>query len=314
MNFVEYQDFLGTPIKEIPCIRGNGAPTETTNGDVGVLYMDINTGDIYKCISAENGIYIWVMLGGGTGNPGTDGYSPVATVTQTDSGAIISITDKNGTTTATIANGRTGDTGPQGEKGEKGDTGDTGPQGEKGEKGEKGDTGVYVGAEEPTDASVNVWINPYGEDIDVPSGSGGSGGGNASICNFTITAEQAVNAITVELPSTFDKFYALNFFIEFPGGLTEPINLYSDRNRKDTAGYGILAVGTTVCCLSFSGYRDNRINYGFRSASAGANYPNTTNQNGSLSPNGNSITFYSKEETVNFPVGTRIDVWGVYKQ
>ena len=39
---------------------------------------------------------------------GTDGFSPVATVTQTQSGATVSITDKNGTTTANISNGADG--------------------------------------------------------------------------------------------------------------------------------------------------------------------------------------------------------------
>lgn len=39
---------------------------------------------------------------------GEDGFSPIATVTQTDSGAVISITDKDGTTTATITNGKDG--------------------------------------------------------------------------------------------------------------------------------------------------------------------------------------------------------------
>ena len=39
---------------------------------------------------------------------GADGFSPVATVTQTASGATVSITDKNGTTTANITNGQDG--------------------------------------------------------------------------------------------------------------------------------------------------------------------------------------------------------------
>lgn len=39
---------------------------------------------------------------------GADGFSPVATVTQTASGATVSITDKNGTTTANISNGADG--------------------------------------------------------------------------------------------------------------------------------------------------------------------------------------------------------------
>lgn len=39
---------------------------------------------------------------------GDDGYSPTATVTQTQNGATVSITDKNGTTTANISNGVNG--------------------------------------------------------------------------------------------------------------------------------------------------------------------------------------------------------------
>ena len=42
---------------------------------------------------------------GVNGKKGADGYSPIATVTETDTGATITITDKNGTTTATVKNG-----------------------------------------------------------------------------------------------------------------------------------------------------------------------------------------------------------------
>ena len=55
--------------------------------------------------------------------------SPTITVEQTDTGATVTATDKNGTTTATWI-------------GAKGEKGDTGAQGEKGERGEKGDTGA----------------------------------------------------------------------------------------------------------------------------------------------------------------------------
>lgn len=82
------------------------------------------------------------------GADGEDGFSPTATVTQTAEGATITITDKNGTTTANVAKGvkgDKGDTGATGPKGDKGDTGDQGPQGiqdETGPKGDKGDTGA----------------------------------------------------------------------------------------------------------------------------------------------------------------------------
>lgn len=63
---------------------------------------------------------------------GADGFSPTATVTQTEGGCTITITDKNGTTTADVA---------KGVKGDKGDTGETGPQGPKGDTGEQGAAG-----------------------------------------------------------------------------------------------------------------------------------------------------------------------------
>ena len=44
---------------------------------------------------------------GADGKNGKDGYSPSARVDQTDVGAAITITDKTGTTTATVNNGAT---------------------------------------------------------------------------------------------------------------------------------------------------------------------------------------------------------------
>jgi len=77
-----------------------------------------------------------------------DLVSPTATVTQTETGAVITITDKNGTTTATVTNGKDG---AKGEKGDKGDTGETGPQGRAGETGAAGYTPIR-GVDYYTDA------------------------------------------------------------------------------------------------------------------------------------------------------------------
>lgn len=54
---------------------------------------------------------------GTNGRDGNDGISPTATVTQTESGATISITDRNGTTTANIRNGVDGANGTNGADG-----------------------------------------------------------------------------------------------------------------------------------------------------------------------------------------------------
>ena len=51
---------------------------------------------------------------GETGPAGADGFSPTAIVEQTDTGAKITITDKNGTTTATVNNGKDGASGEGG--------------------------------------------------------------------------------------------------------------------------------------------------------------------------------------------------------
>lgn len=44
---------------------GKGAPTASTPGSVGVLYMDTDTGDVYKCTGGEDGAWLWEGLGSG---------------------------------------------------------------------------------------------------------------------------------------------------------------------------------------------------------------------------------------------------------
>lgn len=54
---------------------------------------------------------------GGNGTTGADGFSPIASVEQTADGAEITITDKNGTTKATVKNGKDGKDGYTPQKG-----------------------------------------------------------------------------------------------------------------------------------------------------------------------------------------------------
>lgn len=55
---------------------------------------------------------------GAAGSPGADGYSPSAKVEQTATGATITITDRDGTTTASVTNGKDGAPGAKGDPGE----------------------------------------------------------------------------------------------------------------------------------------------------------------------------------------------------
>ena len=57
------------------------------------------------------------------GKDGTDGFSPSASVTQTETGATVTITDKTGTTTAEIKNGTNGKDGTNGTDGRNGTDG-----------------------------------------------------------------------------------------------------------------------------------------------------------------------------------------------
>ena len=54
--------FNGVEYKEIPCITDEGAPTETTEGAVGCLYMNTDNGDVYKCIAVNNGVHTYVKV------------------------------------------------------------------------------------------------------------------------------------------------------------------------------------------------------------------------------------------------------------
>lgn len=65
MNYVESLKIGGVPAFQIPCIKRKGEPTTETEGDVGCFYMDTDTGKVYKCTAAANGVYTWEVFGGG---------------------------------------------------------------------------------------------------------------------------------------------------------------------------------------------------------------------------------------------------------
>lgn len=115
------------------------------------------------------------------GADGADGFSPTATVTQTSEGATITITDKNGTTTADIAKGAKGDTGETGPQGPKGDTGEQGPQGIQGETGATGATGPQGPQGEKGETGATGAQGPKGDTGDTgPQGATGSAGADGN--------------------------------------------------------------------------------------------------------------------------------------
>lgn len=127
------------------------------------------TPDLYAQLLQELEKKAAGLQNGKDGKDGKDGISPAVTVTETETGATISVTDATGTTTAELHNGTKGDKGDTGSrgaagksayeialqngftgteadwltslKGQKGDTGAPGAKGEPGEKGERGEKG-----------------------------------------------------------------------------------------------------------------------------------------------------------------------------
>lgn len=69
---------------------------------------------------------VYKIPAGGSGSGGADGYSPVAKVEETADGAKITITDKTGTTEATVKNGKDGANGAPGTDGKDGAPGKDG--------------------------------------------------------------------------------------------------------------------------------------------------------------------------------------------
>lgn len=140
----------------------------------------------HKAPDASGNVNIEVISGGGGGGGGSDGFSPIAAVEQTDDGAVIRITDKTGTTTATVYNGIDGYTPVKGVDYDDGtsvtvrsvsqNNSDGGysvvtfsdgktvriKNGSKGSNGKDGESGVYVGSGTPP-AGTRVQFDPNGE-------------------------------------------------------------------------------------------------------------------------------------------------------
>ena len=64
----------------IPNLTGEEAPSEQTEGAIGSQYMDILTGEIYKCIAVSGDVRTWELFSGGGSAGGTNGTTFYPTV------------------------------------------------------------------------------------------------------------------------------------------------------------------------------------------------------------------------------------------
>lgn len=111
---------------DITCPRGpqgvQGEQGEQGVGISNVAFKEIDQygNNVYTITLTNSNTYDFVSPIGATGSqglPGTDGVSPTANVTQTSEGAVVTVTDAQGTTTATLTNGTNGTNGANGTDG-----------------------------------------------------------------------------------------------------------------------------------------------------------------------------------------------------
>ncbi len=119
---------------------------------------------------------------GADGAPGQDGFSPSASVAKTATGATITITDKTGTTTAEIKNGKDGAPGKDGTNGKDGAPGADGAPGTPGANGTDGKDGTTFTPSVSAAGDLS-WTNDGGKDNPAPVNLKGPPG-----ADYTLTA------------------------------------------------------------------------------------------------------------------------------
>ena len=60
MNYIKQFDVAGSPVRQRPSLTGNGAPTTSTEGAIGELYIDSLSGQMYKCVGVSGSTYTWI--------------------------------------------------------------------------------------------------------------------------------------------------------------------------------------------------------------------------------------------------------------
>ena len=154
---------------------------------------------------------------------GADGFSPSAKVEKVGDTATITITDKDGTTTATIKDGQGG----SGGTGEENTIDSISVNGINVPPDENKNVdievpNIYVGDTEPIDDNMEVWFNPNGESSSIeslrgPQGEKGDAGESAYEIavryGFSGTEEEWINSITNPPVATEDIDFTSEFYI-----------------------------------------------------------------------------------------------------
>lgn len=109
-----------TPVQQDAITQAIAAlNTAVTEAETAIEHYPIITDGVWHVWDVDAGEYVstGVSAQGPTGADGQDGFSPISTVTKSGSIATISVTDKNGTTSASVQDGKDGQDGAPGADG-----------------------------------------------------------------------------------------------------------------------------------------------------------------------------------------------------
>ncbi len=260
------------------------------------------------------------------GKPGEDGFSPIAKVAQTEEGAVVTITDKNGTTEAIITNGKDGEPGKDGEDGY------TPIKGKDYFDGKDGVTPEFtIGTVETLDPGSDAAASISGTkenpvlNLGIPQGmpgKGGEGGGAAfpELVDNIVIEQEGVTTIELAIDLTICK--EARFYISVPANNTGQTKNYYVRtanvlvaaNLGWVVSYPNVATGTTVF---YKGLSETLGDFSFSSGMQGADIsrPNIAGGTGDLTTVKSPRNVSKDTELVwadadtFFPVGTRVQTY-----
>ena len=61
-NYVKGFDLFGVKARQIPCLTGKGEPIESIALKIGLLYINEDNGDMYKCVNGNGEDLVWALV------------------------------------------------------------------------------------------------------------------------------------------------------------------------------------------------------------------------------------------------------------
>lgn len=210
-NSIYYMDFEADwPVPEAEIRYYMVQKVSLSNGGAGIKVGDViaaSNGTLCKVSGISGNTVYYDPIGTIAGGDVSGGFSPIATVTQTDSGAVISITDKDGETTATITNGKDGKDGVSAAHSWNGTVLTISSASGTSSADLRGTNGTSVTVSNVSESTASGGTNTVtfsdGKKVNIKNGTNGTNGKNPVKGTDYFTAEdktEMVNAVIAALP------------------------------------------------------------------------------------------------------------------